>query len=470
MSIYEKKLKYVSMPCGGGKTRLIISTINDNPQNNYIVVVPSVKLQNQYRNDIGYGLVINHETHDDLLEHITSELLLKNHQVLYITDKMFYRIKPQVLKNWYVYIDDCVEYFSYSTESINKADGSLPAMLYANLFDINGVSEDGSYVYAKLKQSASSDIIQYHRKRYEHLQYYHNIVINSSVFDNDDCKRIFIIGYYDLERYVSHGVNMIYMANDFENTLIYKKYCHLFEEYQHELVPNHTNNQRLTIKYFAKNNSLTGSRLKAEVEKGNSMMSIVGEYINANENGPVLWTCNEAYRQYWNVTGEYITPCQRGMNHLQHHTVAACLVSMKIDDAMAKHIEAVLGHTYGDIVHQNEYEAINQFVYRTNLRNYQSSTAITLYVFDEDQAYSIKGAAAYEYIDVGVDVVLNRVGRPASQLPPKVRDAARKWVRAGERTLEQMVKYVSKMAAKNGLDEGQRKLLLDKLIDERKGA
>ncbi|HGA3088273.1 TPA: hypothetical protein ACIR5T_002060 [Klebsiella pneumoniae] len=467
MSIYENKLHYVSVQCGGGKTQLIIKTISANPSKHYLVVVPSKQLQYQCYNSLGYGLIINHETHVNLLESISRELIEKNNRVLFITDKMFYRLDPTLLKLWTVFIDDCVDYIGYISERIEHNDelfkGMLPAELYASVFNITSISDDEKYVNVTLNNDVRSDVLIGLKQRYEQFQYYHTITINSNAFTDDHCERIFIIGYYDLERYVKNDVEIVYFANDFENTLIYKKYCHLFEEYPHNLVPNSTNNQRLTVKYFSKNNALSGKRLKEESEKNNSMMSIVGAYINGCESGQVLWTCNEIYRKKWNITGEYITPCQRGMNHLQHHTVAACMVSMKVDNAMAKHIEAVLGHTYEDIIHQQEYEAINQFVYRTNLRNYQSSTEITLYVFDENQAHSIVGAGSYEYIDIGVDAVPKRVGRPVSQLPPELRDAVRKWVRTKERTLIDITKYLNKMAFKYSLDEGQKKLLLDKL-------
>ncbi|WP_318389607.1 DEAD/DEAH box helicase family protein [Enterobacter sp.] len=475
MSIYSKKLYYVSIQCGGGKTHLIIKTINANPSKNYIVVVPSKQLQLQYYNSLGFGLIMNHETHENLLESISKELIQRNERVLFITDKMFYRIQPQLLKPWSVFVDDCVDYFGFQSDVIDSSDelfkgALLPAYLYANVFNITSISDDENYVNVTLNNDVRSDVLVRIKQRYERFQYYHQIVINSTAFSDDNCRRLFIIGYYDLEQYVNNGVEIVYFANAFESTLIYKKYSHLFEEYKHDLVPNDTNNQRLTVKYFAKNNALSSTRLKAERDKTNNMMSSIGEYINANENVPVLWTCNEAYKRYWNITGEYITPCQRGMNHLQHHTVAACMVSMKVDDAMAKHIEAVLGHTYGEIVHQYEYEAINQFVYRTNLRNYQSNSGVTLYVFDENQAYSIEGAGSYEYIDVGIDAVLNRAGRPGSELPAKVRDAARKWIRTKERTMIEITKYVNKMTDKYSLDEGQKTRLIDKLKHETKGA
>lgn len=469
MSIYENKLHYVSVQCGGGKTQLIIKTINANLKKYYLVVVPSKQLQYQYYNSLGYGLIINHETHASLLESISEELIAENERVLFITNKMFYRLDPSLLKKWTVFIDDCVDYFGHKSDNIEHEDELFkkmsPGELYGEVFNITGIADDhGDYVNVTLNGDARSDVLIGIQKQYDQFHYYHQIVVNSSVFTDECCKRIFIIGYYDLERYVKNDVEIVYFANDFENTLIYKKYCHLFEEYQHNLVQNSTNNQRLTVKYFAKNNSLSSTRLKAERDKTNNMMSRVGEYINANENLPVLWTCNEAYKKQWAISGEYLTPCQRGMNHLQHHTVAACMVSLKIDSALSHHIEAVLGHTYEDIIHQQEYEAINQFLYRTNLRNYQSSTKVTLYVFDENQAHSIVGAGSYEYIDVGVDAVPKHVGRPVSALPERVRDASRKWIRDKVRTLIDITNYVNKMAFKYSLDEGQKKLLLDRLI------
>lgn len=98
MSIYEK-LYYVSLQCGGGKTRMIIKFINDNPEKHFIVVMPSKQLQQQYRDSLGFGLIMNHETHETLLESINKELIEKSQKVIFITDKMFYRLKPQLLKS-----------------------------------------------------------------------------------------------------------------------------------------------------------------------------------------------------------------------------------------------------------------------------------------------------------------------------------------------------------------------------------
>jgi len=143
-------------------------------------------------------------------------------------------------------MDDCVDYFAFQSDVIDSSDELLPAHLYAKLFNVTSVSDDGNYVYATLNDDIGSEVLHKIKQNYERFKYYHKIVINSSVFSDENCKRIFIIGYYDLERYVNNGVEIIYFANDFENSLIYKKYFHLFEGYKHELVPNHTNNQRLT--------------------------------------------------------------------------------------------------------------------------------------------------------------------------------------------------------------------------------
>ena len=155
MSIY-KKLYYVSLQCGGGKTRMIINFIKNDLAKHFIVVVPSKQLQQQYCDSLGFGLIMNHETHENLLESINKELIEKNQTVIFITDKMFYRLQPQLLKSWSVFMDDCVDYFAFQSDVIDISDDSLPARLYAKLFNVTSVSDDGNYVYASLNDDIGS--------------------------------------------------------------------------------------------------------------------------------------------------------------------------------------------------------------------------------------------------------------------------------------------------------------------------
>lgn len=421
MNIYQKKLQYIELPCGQGKSTLMTSIIKSNPDKHYLVVVPSKQLQRQSRENIGTGLVINSDTHRDLLETIVKHLRSKVQRVLYITDKMLWRIDDlSLLKNWTVFLDDIVDYFTNDDSRISIKDGSLPAQLYAQIFDLVGYQS--GFARVKLSEKELSEDLKTIRDRYKQFEYYNNICINEEVFLKDDCKHLYIIGYHDLFKYADAGIDMIFMAANFTQSLLYKKYYKLFTEYNHGIVPNTTNNSRLTIKYFMKNRKLSAKLLKDHPV----VACKIGKYINSQNHTELLWTCNEKRIDEWGVSGNYITPCQRGINDYTDYTVAAFLGSMKINPVMGELIESLLGHSGTDIVQQREYEACYQFIYRTNIRDYSSTDTIVLYVADEVTAYSIPGAN-YEFVDIGVDIVAGESGRPVSCIDKKTRDAFYKW-------------------------------------------
>lgn len=420
--LFTKKFQYIDLPSGQGKSTLMISIIKSNPDKNYLVVVPSKQLQRQSRVNVGTGLVINSDTHSDLLETIVKQLRSKDERVLYITDKMFWRIDDlSLLKNWTVFLDDCVNYFDYDDAEIRIEDGSLPSALYAQIFDFDNGYQSG-FARVKLSTSKLSDDLKLVQNRYKKFEYYKNVCINSEVFLDANCKHLYIVGYHELFSYANAGVDMIFMAANFSQSLIYKKYYKLFVPYNHGIVPNTTNNRRLTIKYFMENRKLSAKLLKDHPE----IAEKIGQYINSQKHTELLWTCNESRISEWGVSGDYITPCQRGMNDYTDYTVAAFLGSMKINPVMGKMIEDILGHTDGDIIQQNEYEACYQFVYRTNLRDYSSTQDIVLYVADKATAESIPGAAI-EYIDIGVDIVEKKRGPKPSCIDKKTYNKFLKW-------------------------------------------
>lgn len=436
MNIYQKKLQYIELPCGQGKSTLMTSIIESNPDKHYLVVVPSKQLQRQSRDNVGTGLVINHETHDDLLATIIAHLHSMNERVLYITDKMFWRIDDlTILKNWTIFLDDCVDYFLNDDAEISLDDGSLPSELYAQLFDL--VSYQSGYTYVTLSKNKLSDDLNRVRDRYKKFQYYKNICVNAEVFTSDYCKHLYIVGYHELFKYYDTGIDMIFMAANFTQSLIYKKFHKVFSEYSHDILPNTTNNSRLKIIYFMKNRTLSAKLLDDHPE----ITEKIGQYINSQNHNNLLWTCNEKRKEEWGVIGNYITPCQRGINNYTSYTVAAFLSSMKINPAMVKMIQDVLGHSRNDIVQQREYEACYQFVYRTNLRDYNSSENIVLYVVDEVTARSIPGATI-EYIDIGVDIKKKKTGPKPKFLEPKTRKLFKQYLSRGKRNLTDIFDWI----------------------------
>ncbi|ECD3897873.1 hypothetical protein E0U70_20050 [Salmonella enterica subsp. enterica serovar Gloucester] len=441
MLFTKNKLQYISLFPGQGKTNLMINIIKNHTEQQYIVVSPTKQLSEQIFSSIGEGKVLNSDGNNvDLLETIQKELSSTNHRVIYITDKMFYRVDIASLKNWNVFLDDCVDYYSIFNDVISDVDRDKVTPIYDTIFE--RINSFGNYVNVCFREGDFSGATLKIKSDFKSLEYFHNIVINKDAFV--DAERITAIGYYDLERYASNGINMVYMANNFTDSLIYKRYKDLFVEYQHGIELDTDNVKRVEVYYFSKK-PLTKTRIQAEISNhrntgSETFMEKVSKWIDANLSD-YYYTANEAFREYWKLDSDkYVKPNQRGMNNLMDKTVCVWLATMKNDLYVSKVLEEVLGHDAQEVLKQQEYEVMNQLLYRSNLRDYGSEAVIKLYCFDENQAYSIRGASQYQYIDVGV----NFEDKRTSSVPHNVRDAFGKWLKRGKRNLDDVRKWLNK--------------------------
>ena len=77
--------------------------------------------------------------------------------------------------------------------------------------------------------------------------------MNKSWFTQMDTEQLTILAYKDLTKYL--GLDITFIANDFENTLTYLAYSQLFEKVELNLRTRSVPVQdRLVVKYFSKDN------------------------------------------------------------------------------------------------------------------------------------------------------------------------------------------------------------------------
>ncbi|EJY9958692.1 DEAD/DEAH box helicase family protein, partial [Escherichia coli] len=117
--IYNK-FKYVSAPCGSGKTTAICNLINNSTEK-YILVQNTQELIKQTAkqiNDCKYIITDSVPRDESVISTVIDYLNSSNSSTLLITDKTFFKISVELLSGWNVYIDDVTNFHSF--QNINE--------------------------------------------------------------------------------------------------------------------------------------------------------------------------------------------------------------------------------------------------------------------------------------------------------------------------------------------------------------
>ncbi|WP_349918180.1 hypothetical protein [Aeromonas veronii] len=409
------KLGYNSGSCGSGKTSAVFKIINEVlkiKQHNFIIVQGTKILINSSVQTLqtvyGISATAIYSTglpDDNVMDRVTDYIKAPTSNVLFITDKIFWRLNPSVLKNFTVYVDDVTT--SLEFDKINDISPYLKQSARYEVFDdITSFNSSYEYVTATSKEQ-DGDILIEVRKKFKVTEQNDKFFMNRSWFDDEKVDQLRILAYKDLTKYL--GLDITFMANDFENTLIYLANKDIFEKVELELRKRKVPYQdRIVVKYFS-NSKLTTSYKNKNQDK----LKAVYDYLNKELNGKKFyWTNNNKDGDQYSLVGDYISPNSRGLNEYQDYSACVWLASMHPDDSEIKSLEYLFGITREQVLQAREYEMLHQFIMRGCVRKYDSADTQVIYVFDERQAKSL--VANPEYIDIGIDddVVVKKNGRP----------------------------------------------------------
>jgi hypothetical protein len=401
-------LSYISGEPGSGKGIHIKKTIFNNPNGKYLIVQPTTDLIDEFSKDIPDALVLHsHSFKGDLLTEIQKHLANDGPAVIFITDKMFYRIDPYRLKTWKIFIDDCVDFCNVIVR--NKSGIDNMEMVYQELFITDEcVMIDDNYLSYELcpKENVSEDLHQAY-EYYEQLNMYHRKAIYKESFSTK-YNKVVVWGDYDIKRYTEYDLDITYLANNFESTLLYKANKDLFKKVDYENLFPMGNNKRLVINYFIEGtkNKLSKSIMKNDTNTINSIQKYITENVDN-----YYWTKNNDEEITFELPGQYLTPNQRGKNSLKHYTSCVFMAAMNPSDVVLPHYNNVWGITAYDLVQNWTYEILYQYIYRGIIRDYDSEEVMKVYVYDEGTAKSVYGAT-YNYIDLGLNHSRKDAGRP----------------------------------------------------------
>lgn len=401
------KLFYNTGPCGSGKTSELFKIIKVNPEMKFMIVQGTKVLIEQSKKTLlsehgitATAIYSNNEEGDNVMDRITDFLQEPTSRVLIITDKAFWNLSTSLLSGYKIYLDDVVSFSTFKI--INQLESRIKVLVRSRVFnelkDVSGsIDSKGTATYVTAtKKEQEGDLYKSLQKEFSITEQNDKFFMNKSWFTQKDTKQLTILAYKDLTKYI--GLDITFMANDFENTLIYHAYSQLFEKIEFNLRTRIVPVQdRLVVKYFSKGN-LSATWKMNNPEK----LKRVYDYLNTVLNGkPFYWTNNKKDGDQYTLLGDFISPDSRGRNDFQDKDTCVWLASMKPNPSEAACLEHAFDITGAQIVHARELETLHQFVMRGCIRKYDSSEIQTVYVFSEEQAKSLVSNPIY--IDLGLD-------------------------------------------------------------------
>ncbi|MDF2784199.1 MAG: hypothetical protein K0S95_734 [Pantoea eucrina] len=394
--MYNYLFKYVSGDCGSGKTYALTQLILKSDEK-FIISQGTLNLTKQTAKSLGdLAKLITTDTSRNVQEDIIDFLLNPTHQVLVITDVAFLQIRDaSLLKNWRIYLDDVVNFHNFVTKNTE-----LKEQVENNLFQ-SYEAIGNKHITAKPQTDFDDDLISALAKEFSFVKQYDYFLMNAGFFEKIGATSTYkekkgqlqVMSWVDLDRYA--GLDITFLANDFEKSLIYLASPEKFIKTDLQLRQRKTPlSKRMRVHYFSDVN-LTGELQKYSPEQFYKAVN----WVNTNLKD-YIFTVNGS-QSTKTLNGTYVPPKSRGINEYKDFNKAVWFVSLKPSTVEVKQCELMFGLTYQQILHARQNEEMYQFILRTQLRDFDSDEVVDVYVFDKQQALYLSDNPIF--IDLGIE-------------------------------------------------------------------
>ncbi|MEH0870768.1 type III restriction endonuclease subunit R [Serratia liquefaciens] len=414
--IYNK-FKYVSAPCGSGKTTAICNLINNSTEKHILVqnTQELIKQTAKKINDCKYIITDSVPRDKSVISTVINFLNGSNSSTLLITDKTFFKIPVELLSGWNIYIDDVTNFHSF--QNINEGDAHIKNAIRNSLIhNVQSLDEQNVYISAERKQEIQGEVLKNILNQLPAINENDIFIMNNEYFTDSEKVQLNITAWKDLNKY--KDVSITFLGANFENSLIYKGNKELFESTELEglLTRKTALKDRLKVYYFSKNHKLSKTWKTNNPDKVQKIYSFIDEKIEEQD---FYWTKNKSDSQSLK-NGTEISPDARGFNQYQHLMTCVWLACMRPSETEAKQCELFF-EIDGEAIHvAREYESLHQFVLRGISRDFDSTETQVVYVFDEWQAKFLTDNI--EYIDLGIDDdEQGQKGRPQGSMNKETR-------------------------------------------------
>lgn len=250
--IYNK-FKYVSAPCGSGKTTAICNLINNSTEK-YILVQNTQELIKQTAkqiNDCKYIITDSVPRDESVISTVIDYLNSSNSSTLLITDKTFFKISVELLSGWNVYIDDVTNFHSF--QNINEGDTNIKNVILNSLIhNVQSLDDRNMYIAAERKPEIQGEVLKSILTQLPAINENDMFIMNNEYFTDSEKEQLNITAWKDLSKY--KDVSITFLGANFEKSLIYKGNKELFESTELEgLLTRKTElKNRLKVYYFSK--------------------------------------------------------------------------------------------------------------------------------------------------------------------------------------------------------------------------
>lgn len=413
-SIYPR-LKYVSAPCGSGKTTAICNIINNSTEK-HILVQNTQELIKQTANEISdckYIITESVSKDESVINAVIDFLTTPYKSTLIITDKTFFKIPLELLSCWNVYIDDVTNFHSF--QNINEGSADIKNVIRNSLIHkVQSLDDRNMYIAAERNPDIQGDVVRNILNQLSVLNENDLFIMNNEYFTDAEKVQLNITAWKDLNKYKEFPIT--FLGANFEKSLIYKGNKELFQSTELEGLRTRTVEikDRLKVFYFSKNIKLSKTWKANNPDK----VQIIYDYLDVELEGQdFYWTKNKSDSRRLH-SGTEISPDARGFNQYRHFSKCVWLACMRPSETEAKQCELFFKIDGEDIHIAREYESLHQFVLRGISRDFDSTETQIVYVFDEWQARSLTDNI--EYIDIGIDDgEQGQKGRPQGSLNKK---------------------------------------------------
>lgn len=392
------KLKYVSAPCGAGKTHYICNEINNSNDKFLIVQCTQELIRDTAKKikDCKYITTDSISNGKRVIDHVIDFMNNPISRTLIISDKTFFKIPIELLSEWTIYIDDVTSFHGFKT--INENSSSIKNIIENELItDIKKLGNEGMYITANSKSNVKGDIMNEINNNFSIIKENHIVIMNYDYFSDAEKSLLNITGWKDLSKYTN--LNITLFSANFEKTLIYKAHKNIFEEIKINglMVRNTPLKDRIKVYYFSEKIKLSKTWKNNNPEKLKKIYNYLNDKLKGEE---FYWTKNRSDIQKLN-DGTKISPDPRGLNQYSKIKTCVWLACMRPSDVEAAQCKLLFDLSMEEIHHAREYESLHQFVLRGISRDYNSTEIQTVYVFDKFQANYLTDNI--EYIDLGFD-------------------------------------------------------------------
>ncbi|EME2524849.1 type III restriction endonuclease subunit R [Yersinia enterocolitica] len=406
------RLKYVSAPCGSGKTTAICNIINNSTEKN-ILVQNTQELIKQTASQIQnckYIITDSVSKDESVINSVVNFLNTSYKSTLLITDKTFFKIPVNLLSGWNIYIDDVTNFHSF--QNINEDNINIKNVIRNSLIHkVQSLDDQSMYIAAERNPEVQGDVVRNILNQLSVLNENDIFIMNNEYFTDNEKVQLNITAWKDLNKY--KDLPITFFGANFENSLIYKGNQELFESTELEgLLTQKTElKDRLKVFYFSKNRKLSKTWKNNNPEEVQKIYDYLDKVLRGQD---FYWTKNKSDSQSLK-SGTEISPDARGFNQYRHLSTCVWLACMRPSETEAKQCELFF-KIDGEAIHiAREYESLHQFVLRGISRDFDSTETQIVYVFDECQARSLTDNI--EYIDLGIDdEEQGQKGRPQGSL------------------------------------------------------